>query len=155
MEKKLQVEAIEHGTVIDHIPAGQGIKILRFLQLADANRRLTIGLNLPTHNDQAKDLIKVAETILTAEQANQLALFAPTATINVIENYTVVDKFQVTQPKSIRGVFQCPNSNCITHTEMVPSHFLVQASNTDQVKLKCHYCEKSFATSLFNELKNG
>lgn len=155
MEKKLQVEAIEHGTVIDHIPAGQGIKILRFLQLADANRRLTIGLNLPTHNDQVKDLIKVAETILSEEQANQLALFAPTATINVIENYTVVRKFQATQPESIQGVFQCPNSNCITHTEKSPSHFLVQANKTGPVKLRCHYCEKSFATSLFRELKGA
>ncbi|MFM2475860.1 aspartate carbamoyltransferase regulatory subunit [Celerinatantimonas sp. MCCC 1A17872] len=155
MEKKLQVEAIEQGTVIDHIPAGQGIKILRFLQLADANRRLTIGLNLPTHNDQAKDLIKVADTILTEEQANQLALFAPTATVNVIENYTVVRKFQVTQPQAVQGVFKCPNSNCITHTEKVPSNFHVQTSKTGQIKLKCHYCEKSFATSLFDELKDA
>ncbi|MFM2480613.1 aspartate carbamoyltransferase regulatory subunit [Celerinatantimonas sp. YJH-8] len=153
MDKKLQVEAIEQGTVIDHIPAGQGIKILRFLKLADASKRLTIGLNLPTKNDGAKDLIKVADTIFSEEQANQLALFAPTATINVIENYAVVRKFQVAQPKSIHGVFSCPNSNCITHSESVPSYFYVRQAH-GQIKLKCHYCEKSFATSLFTELKD-
>lgn len=153
MDKKLQVEAIEQGTVIDHIPAGQGIKILRFLKLADASKRLTIGLNLPTGHLGAKDLIKVAETVFTEEQANQLALFAPTATINVIENYAVVRKFQVAQPEAIFGVFSCPNSNCITHNEHVASHFYVRQAH-NQLKLKCHYCEKSFSTSLFAELKD-
>ncbi|CAG8999279.1 MAG: Aspartate carbamoyltransferase regulatory chain [Candidatus Celerinatantimonas neptuna] len=154
MEKKLQVEAIAKGTVIDHIPAGQGIKILRFLRLADTNKRLTIGLNLPTKNHQSKDLIKVADTIFSEEQANQLALFAPTATINVIEDYQVVKKFQVTQPESIHGVFQCPNSNCITHGENIPSLFYIRQVN-QELKLKCHYCEKSFASSLFMELKDN
>lgn len=153
MDRKLQVEAIEQGTVIDHIPAGKGIKILRFLQLADTDLRLTIGLNLPTANHQKKDLIKIADAVLAPEQANQLALFAPTATINVIDNYSVVKKFQVALPDAIQGIFQCPNSNCITHSEPVPSHFYVQETQTKGTKLKCHYCEKIFATSLFSELK--
>ncbi|MFM2485410.1 aspartate carbamoyltransferase regulatory subunit [Celerinatantimonas yamalensis] len=153
MDKKLQVEAIEQGTVIDHIPAGQGIKILRFLQLADTSKRITIGLNLPARNRQSKDLIKVADVIFSEEQANQLALFAPTATINVIENYAVVRKFQVTQPDRIHGVFRCPNSNCISHSEAVISQFYVRQTKPQQLKLKCHYCEKSFASSLFAELK--
>ncbi len=151
MKKKLQVEAIAHGTVIDHVPAGQGIKILKFFQLSAAQERITVGLNLPSKDQQRKDLIKVENTVFDENQANQLALFAPNATINVIEDFEVVRKFHVATPEQIKAVFACPNSNCISHNEPVDSHFYVRKHN-DSTKLKCHYCEKSFHLSLFPEL---
>ena len=58
-QQKLQVEAICHGSVIDHIPAGQGIKILKLFHLLDTQQRITVGLNLPSAALGAKDLIKV------------------------------------------------------------------------------------------------
>ncbi|RKF13205.1 aspartate carbamoyltransferase regulatory subunit [Alginatibacterium sediminis] len=151
MKRKLKVEAIENGTVIDHIPAGKGIRILKFFQLADDDQRLTVGINLPTHDGGKKDLIKVENIAFTSEQANQLALFAPKATINVIDQYEVVNKFNVALPESIKGVLDCPNSNCITHSESVASKFALR-QNINEVKLKCHYCEKSFDSRFFHEL---
>ncbi|MGY5451679.1 aspartate carbamoyltransferase regulatory subunit [Agarivorans sp. MS3-6] len=151
MKKKLQVEAIAHGTVIDHVPAGQGIKILKFFQLSAAQERITVGLNLPSGEQQQKDLIKVENTVFDENQANQLALFAPNATINLIEDFEVVRKFHVSTPDYIKAVFACPNSNCISHNEPIDSHFYVRHQKTD-IKLKCHYCEKSFDRSLFSEL---
>lgn len=150
MKKQLQVEAIAQGTVIDHIPAGTGIKILRFFQLADASKRMTIGLNLPSHGAM-KDLIKIENTQFTEEQANQLALFAPNATVNVIDNFEVVKKFKVAMPNRIEGVFACPNSNCISLNEPVTSKFNVREIGCE-LKLKCHYCEKTFLSGLFTEL---
>ena len=47
-KKQLQVEAIRNGSVIDHIPAGQGIKILKLFHLLDTHERITVGLNLPS-----------------------------------------------------------------------------------------------------------
>lgn len=44
---QLQVEAIRTGSVIDHIPANIGIKILKLLKLNKTEERVTIGLNLP------------------------------------------------------------------------------------------------------------
>ncbi|WP_199405196.1 MULTISPECIES: aspartate carbamoyltransferase regulatory subunit [Corallincola] len=152
METKMTVEAIAHGTVIDHIPAGQGVRILRFFQLTDGNERITVGLNLRSGDSQVKDIIKVENNVFTAEQANQLALFAPNATVNLIDNYQVVDKFHVTLPEQISSVLSCPNSNCISHDEPVNSRFFVAVKH-EKVKLKCHYCEKSFSERLFKELK--
>jgi len=150
MQKKLQVEAIEHGSVIDHIPAQQGIKILKFFQLTQTNEKITIGLNLATHNGESKDLIKIENTILNDQQANQLALFAPNATINQIKDFKVVNKFKVQLPDSFVDVLACPNSNCISHNEPVQKRFYVQQKKT--LKLKCHYCEKSFERATFDEL---
>lgn len=150
MQKKLQVEAIQHGSVIDHIPAQQGVKILNFFKFTQTHEKITIGLNLPTHSGKGKDLIKVENTFISDAQANQLALFAPDATINQIKDFKVVNKFQVQLPDSFIGVLSCPNSNCISHNEPVNTRFYV--NNSAELKLKCHYCEKSFNRSFFNEL---
>ncbi|GLS83605.1 aspartate carbamoyltransferase regulatory subunit [Paraferrimonas haliotis] len=148
--KKLKVEAIEQGTVIDHIPAGVGIKILQFFELSQTSERVTVGLNLKTQSGESKDLIKLENIELTREQSNQIALFAETATINVIRDYEVVDKFSVRLPESIYGILACPNGNCISHDEPVSSRFYVRSK--DNLRLKCHYCEKEFRWQWFSDL---
>lgn len=47
---KLQVEAISCGTVIDHIPAQMGFKLLSLFKLTQTDQRITIGLNLPSNH---------------------------------------------------------------------------------------------------------
>ena len=84
-ETQLQVEAIRNGSVIDHIPANVGIKVLKLFKMHKTNQRITIGLNLPSSALGEKDLIKIENVYLTKEQANQLALYAPKATVNQIE----------------------------------------------------------------------
>jgi aspartate carbamoyltransferase regulatory subunit len=150
VETKLQVEAIEQGSVIDHIPPQQGIKILKFFKFTKANEKITVGLNLSTKSGGTKDIIKIENVFISDVQANQLALFAPDATINQIKNFKVVNKFQVQLPSSFVGVLICPNSNCITHNEPVSSRFYV--NKHEILKLKCHYCEKSFNRAFFSEL---
>lgn len=142
-DNKLQVEAINCGTVIDHIPARIGFKLLSLFKLTDTDQRITIGLNLPSNALGRKDLIKIENTFLTEQQANQLAMYAPNATVNQIENYDVVRKLTLSRPDKIDGVLVCPNSNCISHREPVRSSFFVKDIDGD-VLLKCKYCEKEF-----------
>ncbi|MGL5285192.1 aspartate carbamoyltransferase regulatory subunit [Aeromonas sp. RU39B] len=151
MSEKMQVEAICNGSVIDHIPAGQGIKILKLFQLVETSERITVGFNLKSGQLGKKDLIKIENTRLTEEQANQLALFAPKATVNIIEEFEVVKKHQLELPAFIEGVFECPNSNCISHSEPVPTHFKVREVK-GEVRMKCKYCEKSFTQDIVSAL---
>ena len=152
MDHKLQVEAIGSGTVIDHIPAGMGVKILERLHLLNSDARITVGFNLPSKAQGKKDIIKVEGRQFSEQEANELALFAPTATINVINDYHVVDKFNMSLPDSLKGIFDCPNSNCISHQEPVDSTFYLRQKN-DDVQIKCHYCEKTFSKGIVAELK--
>ncbi|MEJ2765744.1 aspartate carbamoyltransferase regulatory subunit [Photobacterium sp. MCCC 1A19761] len=149
-ETQLQVEAIKNGSVIDHIPANVGIKVLKLFKMDSTNQRVTVGLNLPSSALGAKDLIKIENTFLSEEQANQLALYAPQATVNQIENYEVVKKLTLALPEHIHGVFKCPNTNCITHGEPVDSSFIVRTKKED-VQLKCKYCEKVFSREIVTE----
>ncbi|PCE68807.1 aspartate carbamoyltransferase regulatory subunit [Salinivibrio sp. YCSC6] len=150
-DSKLQVEAIRNGTVIDHIPAHIGFKILNLFQMHGSEERITIGLNLPSSALGSKDLIKIENVVISEDQASQLALYAPQATVNQIEEYQVVAKLPLTLPEVIRGVFRCPNSNCITHGEpAVVSSFRVLTEQQD-VKLRCKYCEKVFSREIMTE----
>jgi aspartate carbamoyltransferase regulatory subunit len=143
-DNKLQVEAIKRGTVIDHIPAQVGFKLLTLFQLTETEQRITIGLNLPSREQGRKDLIKIENTFLTDEQVNQLALYAPHATVNRIDEYEVVGKSRPALPERIEKVLICPNSNCISRSEPVSSSFAVKKRGED-ISLKCKYCEKEFA----------
>ena len=143
-QDKLQVEAIKRGTVIDHIPAQIGFKLLTLFRLTETDQRITIGLNLPSGALGRKDLIKIENTFLTDDQINQLAVYAPHATVNRIDDYEVVAKIAPTLPERIERMLTCPNGNCISRTEPVFSSFSVR-KRAEAVQLKCKYCEKEFA----------
>lgn len=87
---KLSVEAIEQGTVIDHIPAGKGLAILRQFKLLHYGSAVTVGFNLPSKTQGSKDIIKISGVWLDANAANRLALFAPEAVVNKIDRFKVV-----------------------------------------------------------------
>lgn len=151
MEHKLTVEALKDGTVIDHIPAGQGRRIAKLLRLSESGERVYMGFNLPSQRSGKKDLVKVANILLSEEDANKLALYAPSATVNIIKNFEVVKKHTLGIPESIDGILTCPNSNCISRSEAVQSSFYV-TERQGEVRLKCFYCEKAYTKEVFTGL---
>jgi len=144
MTKTLSVSAINNGTVIDHIRAGQALRIMKLLRVLDNKKnKVTLGLNLPSKLLGLKDLIKIENRVLTNDEANEIVTFAPEATINIIKDFEVTQKINTHLPKAIINIFVCPNPVCITHNEPVESHFIIQEQGK-QIQLICHYCEKSF-----------
>ncbi len=143
MTKTLSVSAIKNGTVIDHIPAAQALKILKLLQIGTHKNCVTLGLNLVSKSLGLKDLIKIENRILTDTEANEVTVFAPKATINIIENFDIVKKITTRFPDSIVGVFTCANPVCITQTEAIKTHFYLEEYGK-QIKLTCRYCEEQF-----------
>lgn len=152
--KTLLVSAIKNGTVIDHITAGHALKIIRLLNLADHNKVVTVGLNLPSQTMKIKDLIKVEGRELTAEELSRVAILAPRATINIIKNYQVAKKFHVSLPEIIEYVIICPNPKCVTNYEKVSSKFKI-INDKNNLKLRCHYCEKIFKQEEIREYKQN
>lgn len=144
MTKTLSVSAIKNGTVIDHIRAGQALRIVRLLGLLENNKnQVTLGLNLRSKLIGKKDLIKIENRVLTNEEANEIVIFAPEATINIIKDFDVIQKINTHLPNIIANVFICPNPVCVTHNEPVESVFHIEEQGK-QIKLTCHYCEKIF-----------
>ena len=138
--KQLSVNAIQNGTVIDHIPAQNLFKVINILGLDKINNKITFGTNLESQRMGLKAIIKISEKFFEKDEINRIAMVAPHAKLNIIKDYAVVDKMLVEVPDEISGIVKCMNPKCITNFEKVTPKFKV--SDKKSVSLKCHYCEK-------------
>jgi len=136
-KKERLVAAIEHGTVIDHIPASKTYQVASLLGLFDINNPVTIGINYPSQKVGNKGIIKVSDKFFTDDEISRLSVVAPKVILNIIRDYEVVEKKTVETPDEIHGIVKCNNPKCITNNEPMATYFHVN----DGV-LTCHYCEK-------------
>ena len=149
-QKVLTVAAIEDGTVIDHIKSGQVLRIVRLLKLNQHPQRISIGMNLPSSRFGLKDLIKVEGRELTPGETNQIALFSPQTTLNIIKDYRVVKKFTVVLPEVIENLLACPNLHCISNHAHTNQTLFVKMVR-GKIQMRCKYCDKIFAQDEFKE----
>ena len=141
MSRELIVRKIKHGTVIDHIPAGNALNVLKILGIrGDEGFRVAIIMNVESKKLGRKDIVKVEGRELNPEEVNKIALIAPTATINIVRDYKVVVKLKVKIPDVIEGIVRCVNPNCITNSEREPIKPKFRVVSRDPVKLQCVYC---------------
>ena len=140
--KTLKVPAIENGTVIDHIPAGATLTVVKIL--SELEDLVTIGVNLPSPRIGMKGVVKIANRQLSPQEVAKIALIAPQATLNIIEATEVVRKHRITAPRVVEGIVRCGNPNCITNHESVTTRFTVSTAPNDRQRLCCHYCERVY-----------
>ena len=145
--KELKVNAIENGTVIDHIPTHSVFQVIQMLNLNQCENQILFGTNLDSKKYGKKGIIKVSGRFFDPDSVNKIALVAPTATLIVIKNYKVTEKKVVTIPDQVTKFVKCVNPNCITNHEAVTTRFTV--IDKKDVKLQCHYCEKTTAQDNF------
>lgn len=139
--KQLKVDAIKNGTVIDHITAGKGLEVANILNL-QGNNIVMIGINLNSSKLGKKDIIKIENKELTAEEVNTISLIAPKASLIIIKDFKVKNKEKVHIPRQINNIIKCSNPNCITNLEKVKSKFTVYNEKIN--KVRCNYCEKKY-----------
>jgi len=140
MKKELSISAIEHGTVIDHIPSDATFKVVEILKLDRMKDVVSIAMNLPSKKSGIKGIIKIGGRILSKEEVDKIAIVAPHATVNIIKDYDVKEKLDVALPESIKNIIKCSNPNCVTNVEKVKSLFYILEKKP--LKVKCHYCER-------------
>ncbi len=136
----LRVAKIREGTVIDHITAGNALLVLRILGITGREGFIvSVAMNVPSGKLGKKDIVKIEGRELSQEEVDKIALIAPRATINIIRDYKVVQKYRVRLPKVIKNIIRCRNPACITNErEPVEPKFYVISE--DPLRLKCHYC---------------
>ena len=151
-KRNLKVEAIEKGTVIDHIKAGQALNVLRILGISsDFRATISFVMNAPGSRGK-KDVVKIEGKELSVEELNKIALISPNATINIIRDFEVVQKNNVVLPPSVVGVVRCTNSKCISNSsEPIKSKFSVLQSE-EGVTLHCLYCEHLISENIAENL---
>jgi len=141
MKKELKVPRIKDGTVIDHITAGNAVKVLHILGIPKGTSSIvSVAMNVKSELGK-KDIVKVENRELDPHEVNKIALIAPKATINFIRDYEVAKKHKVKLPDEIVGIVSCSNPTCVSNAkEPVKSRFKIISK--DPPRIKCYYCER-------------
>ncbi|MDE6080455.1 MAG: aspartate carbamoyltransferase regulatory subunit [Duncaniella sp.] len=140
-KQELAVAALCNGTVIDHIPSTVLFKVVKILGIQNFDTAVTIGNNLDSKKLGTKGIIKVADVVFPESVLNRIALIAPSAVVNIIRDYEVVEKYPVTLPDTLVGLVKCSNPKCITNNEPMRTRFHVV--DHDDVTISCHYCSQA------------
>ena len=142
-DEKLRIKTIRNGVVIDHIRQGRALDVLRILGIfVDFQDAITLAMNVPSKNLGKKDIVKVENKNIDTSEVNKIAIIAPEATINTIQEYKVTKKEKVSLPDSLVGIIKCPNPQCITNKEREPIKSVFEVTEKDPLVLCCKYCER-------------
>jgi aspartate carbamoyltransferase regulatory subunit len=139
-ETTLKVQKIEGGTVIDHIDGGKAWEVVRLLGLDDYPETVTVLSNVHSKSKGKKDVIKIEHKELNKNEVNRIALVSAHASVNIVKDFEVKEKYNVELSKEIVNILSCTNPVCVTHSEPVKSRFTVE--NEEPLELKCSYCER-------------
>jgi aspartate carbamoyltransferase regulatory subunit len=141
--KEFKVTPIRNGTVIDHIECGMALKVLRIIGVGGTNVQspVSVLMHVPSSKNVFKDVVKVEDRELDPKEVDKIALISPRATINIIRDFNVAEKFTVALPDVVKGIAHCSNPSCITNLkEPVEAEFLVESKNPPV--LRCIYCDR-------------
>ncbi len=132
----MNIDSIENGYVIDHIPAGKGMQVYEVLNLSELSCQVAIITNAKSDKQGAKDIIKINDLINL--DLNIIAYIAPDATVNVIKDSQRVEKRKLKMPARLVNVVKCPNPHCISNNEDIDHVFTLTDENGTY---RCLYCE--------------
>lgn len=134
----INLAQIKNGIVIDHIRAGQGIRIFNWLGLGKAPYTVAFVVNAVSERMGRKDLIKIDNEI--ALDFAILGLIDPNITVNVIEEGRITEKIRLRLPERVEDVLTCRNPRCVTSTEKYAPHVF---HLVDEAKgtYRCEYCD--------------
>jgi aspartate carbamoyltransferase regulatory subunit len=138
--KELKISAIREGTVIDHIPSDNTLKVFEILNLDELDNTVSVAFNLKSQDMGKKGIIKVGGLNLKKKDVQRIALIAPDATLNIIKDYKVVDKKRLEMPKLLDNIVKCINPDCITNKEPVRTSFVIE--KTSPCTVRCGHCER-------------
>ena len=133
------INSIENGIVIDHITAGNGARILDFLNIDTSKHTVAFLMNATSKLNGKKDVIKIDS--VNDINLDVLGLIDPTCTVNIIKNGTIVEKIKPHMPKKVVNVIKCKNPRCVTSVEANAPHIFHLINDTTG-EYRCEYCDE-------------
>ncbi len=142
----LNIAEIKNGLVIDHIQAGLGWKVFKWLGLDNASFTTALIVNASSQKTGKKDMIKIDNMINI--DYSVLGFIDSNISVNVISDGKIVRKIKMSLPQKVEGVIHCKNPRCITSTEkyVMPSFRL---TNPEKREYRCCFCDAPFKSGHF------
>ena len=98
----MNVDSIRDGSVIDHISAGNGMKLYRLLGLEGLDVPVAMITNVISQKRGRKDIIKIDADIPV--NFDVIGYVDPGATVNVIRHGELSEKKQIGMPERLTNV---------------------------------------------------
>ena len=134
----MNIDAIANGIVIDHITAGQGMRLYELLGLEKLDCSVAIIKNAYSAKMGKKDIIKIDADIPL--DFNVIGYVDPGVSVNLIRGGKLVEKRRIEMPLELRNVIFCRNPRCISSVEQELPHIFRLADRKNKV-YRCLYCE--------------
>ena len=136
----MKIDSIKNGIVIDHIGAKKGMQIYEALKLQDLDCSVAIITNAKSKKMGRKDIIKIDQAMEI--NMDVIGFIEPNATINMVKQDKLVNKYKVKLPEKIVNLAKCQNPRCITSIERDLDQIFTLTDRENQV-YRCQYCEMS------------
>ena len=140
----LEITSIKNGFVLDHIKAGVGVKIFKYLNLEKEGNQVALIINADSKKNGKKDIIKI-EAGLDTVDLDVLGFIDHNITVNVISGGRIVEKKELRLPKKITNVIKCKNPRCITSIEQELDQVFILTDANKEV-YRCMYCEEKLSS---------
>ena len=134
----LNVESIQNGVVIDHIPAGKGMDIYRLLELESKTQSVALLQSVKSQKYGCKDLIKIEGETLPG-RLDILGYLDSQITLIVIRDGKVAKKYHPVPPQRLVNVIKCKKPRCITSIETNCDHIFELSPSG---RYRCLYCNQ-------------
>ena len=134
----MNIDSIQNGVVIDHIQAGQGMKLYHLLKLDETELSVAIIRNVNSAKMGKKDIIKIDADIPL--DFDVIGYVDPGVSVNIIRGGELVEKRRIEMPLELRNVIFCRNPRCISSVEQELPHIFRLADRKNKV-YRCLYCE--------------
>ena len=129
---------IEDGIVLDHIKAGQGMRLYEYLKLYRLDCEVALIQNAPSGKLGRKDILKIDKLIDLNVDA--VGYVDPGITVNIIRDGKRVKRSRLELPEEIIDIVKCKNPRCITTIEQELPHVFRLTDRENRV-YRCRYCE--------------
>lgn len=138
----MNVDSIQNGIVIDHITAGQGMRLYELLGLDGLDVSVALIKNVVSKKMGRKDIIKIDADIPV--NVDIIGFVDPGATVNFIKNGKLVDKKAIEMPEILTNVLKCKNPRCISSCEQELSQ-IFRLTDREHKVYRCIYCETKWS----------
>ena len=134
----MNIDSIQNGVVLDHIQAGKGMDVYKYLRLDQLDCQVAIIKNARSGHMGKKDIIKIDSPMEV--DLDVLGYIDSNITVNIIRNGVRVEKKHLKLPRKLVNIIHCKNPRCITVSEpQLDAIFLL--SDEDKHTYRCAYCE--------------
>ena len=134
----MNIDSIQNGVVLDHIQAGKGMDVYKYLRLDQLDCQVAIIKNARSGHMGKKDIINIDSPMEV--DLDVLGYIDSNITVNIIRDGVRVEKKHLKLPRKLVNIIHCKNPRCITVSEpQLDAIFLL--SDEDKHTYRCAYCD--------------